>query len=256
MMSYKTNVTGVPRQIYIIALIFLITALACETTATPAPESPTATSTPKIGVPVYGVTCNPAILEIPHGFTKSIHIVDTGEVGKVTEFKVGTVAGTASDPDASEIAVFQPDPNETGWSKLPGAISVGSLAVDGPTRTETYFINIIVGGAQGDDNITGGNIWCQVNVKHEEPTPTFTITPTITATPTQTATSTKPPFIVTGSGNRVQYTGPWQAQTGGTLAVSFQVMGPDNHPAQSEWHDHPHAGCQLAAGSDKTVFQL
>ncbi len=234
MMPYKTIVTGVPRRIYAAALVVIIVTLACGTTTPQAPESPTATSTPKIGVPVFGVTCDPSILEMLHGETKTITIADTGGVGKVTEFKVGTVAGTASDPTASEISVSQqPEPSDSGWSTLPGTINIVSTAVDGPERTETYFINILVGGTQGDDQITGGNIWCQVNVKHLEPP---TATPTITATPTETATPTKPPFIVTGHGFQVLYTGPWQAQTGGTLAVSFQVMGPDNRPAQGTFN--------------------
>jgi hypothetical protein len=234
MMPYKPNVAGVPRQIYIVALLFIITALACETTATPALESPTATSTPKIGVPVFGVTCDPVPLEMIHGETKTIAIADTGGEGKVTEFKVGTIAGTASDPAASEISVSQqPAPGDSGWSTLPGTITIVSTAVDGPERTETYFINILVGGRQGDDHITGGNIWCQVNVKHLEPP---TATPTITATPTETATSTKLPFIVTGHGFQVLYTGPLQAQAGGTLAASFQVMGPDNRPTQGTFN--------------------
>lgn len=230
MMSDKSNVTGVPRRIYAAAFIFILVTLACGTATPLTPEVPTATSTPKIGIPVFGVSCDPSILEMLHGETKAITIADTGGVGQVTEFKVGTIAGTASDPAASEIDVSQqPEPSDSGWSALPGTINIVSMAVDGPERTETYFINILVGGTQGDEHITGGNIWCQVNVKHLEPP---TATPTITATPTETHTSTKPPFIVTGSGYRVQYTGAWEVQTGGTLSASFQVLDAHNQPAQ------------------------
>ncbi|MEW6094221.1 MAG: hypothetical protein AB1531_09680 [Chloroflexota bacterium] len=248
----SVTVSSYPRRLYLALTILVAATLACGT-VTPQP-SPTKTSTPtpKVGVPVFGVTCDPVPLEMIHGETKTIAIADTGGEGKVTEFKVGTIAGTASDPAASEISVSQqPAPGDSGWSTLPGTITVVSTAVDGPERTETYFINILVGGRQGDDHITGGNIWCQVNVKHIVPTATFTLTPTATIT----LTKTKPPFIVTGSGYRIQYTGPFEAQMGGTLAASFQVFDARNQPAMGLFsaslgdpptdHNASHASGQL-----------
>lgn len=233
---YRTTFAGVPRRLYTAAFVVIIATLACGVEKPQPAEVPTPTSTPKIGVPVYGVTCDPAVLEMVHGETKTIAIADTGGVGRVTEFTIGTVTGTTGDSDASEINVSQqPAPND-GWSALPGQIQVVSTAVDGPERTESYLINIIVGGGRGTQNITGGNIWCQVNVKHLEPTPTPSYTATMTLTPTATSTPTKPPYIVTGSGYRVQFIGPWQAQTDGTLPASFQVIGPDNLPAQGTFY--------------------
>lgn len=166
-----------------------------------------------------------------HGETGEIHLVDVQNLGKVTGFKIGTVAGSAADADASEVEVSQsPDPNTDGWSALPGTIKITSNAVDGPPRIVSYYINIILGGSSGTDQITGGNIWCQVNVEHIVPS-TPTPTPTISPTPTATLTPV-PPVIITKDGSRIVYTGPLQAQTNGTLEGTFQVTGPDGQPAR------------------------
>ena len=134
----------------------------------------------RIGGRVFGVECKPVTLEMQHGETQNIQLADVGGEGKVTGFKVGTVRGDGF------IQVSQPAPNNTGWSNLPGAIQIKSLSVDGPTRTVTYYVEILLGGRQGD-RIAGGNIWCQVDVKHvAPPTPTFTPTPTPSITPTPT----------------------------------------------------------------------
>lgn len=235
MKSQRTTIAGVSRQLYAVVVVLVVTTLACGNVA---PEK-THTPIPHIGIPVYGVSCQPTILAMLHGETNTIAVADTGGLGRVTEFKLGTVAGTASDPAASEIKVSQqPAPNGSGWSTLPGTIQIVSTAIDGPERIETYYINILVGGGQGSNTITGGNIWCQVDVRHLLPTqtpsstPTPTSTPTPSASPTPTNTATKPPFIITGNGYRVLFIGPWQAQTSGTLAASFQVTGPDGRPAK------------------------
>ena len=116
-----------------------------------------------------------------HGKTKEIKLVDIGGEGRVTGFKIGTIRGDG------KIEVSQtPAGNKTGWSTLPGAIQVKSLAVDGPSRVVPYYIEILLGGRQGA-RIAGGNIWCQVNVIHvAPPTPTFTPTLTPSDTPTPT----------------------------------------------------------------------
>ncbi|HLE73671.1 MAG TPA: hypothetical protein VI688_05460, partial [Anaerolineales bacterium] len=91
----------------------------------------------RIGGRVFGVECKPVTLEMQHGETQNIQLADVGGEGKVTGFKVGTVRGDGF------IQVSQPAPNNTGWSDLPGAIQVKSLAVDGPTRTVTYYIEVL-----------------------------------------------------------------------------------------------------------------
>ncbi len=213
--------------LYSAVLILFLVTLACGTGGQPAQSTPTSlpTPTPKVGGIVYGWECQPATLDILHGETGEIKLVDVQNLGKVTGFKVGTVAGSGADADASEVAVSQsPAPNADGWSTLPGTINIVSNAVDGPPRIVSYYINIILGGGQGTDQITGGNIWCQVNVEHIVPA---TPTPTPTATPTPV-----PPVIITGDGSRIVYTGPLQAQTNGMLEGTFQVTGPDGQPAR------------------------
>ncbi len=221
--------TRVPRQFFAAIATLFIFILACGNGILKPPPTPTAspTRTPLIGMAVFGVVCDPPELNILHGETPEIGLVDSLKHGKVTDFKIGSIAGGAGDADASEIDVSQePAPNGAGWSTLPGAIQVVSSAVDGPPRTESYYINILLGGYQGADHIVGGNLWCLVNVEHIVP-PTTTATPAPHPSPTPT-----PPFITTGDGFRIIYTGPRQAQTGGTLEAIFQIVTPDGLPAK------------------------
>ena len=172
------------------AAVVLVAFLAsCAPPAGP-PKAPS-----RIGGRVFGVECNPVTLEMQHGETHAIQLADVGGEGKVTGFKVGTIRGDGF------IQVSQPAANNTGWSALPGAVQVKSTAVDGPTRTVIYYIEILLGGREGD-RIAGGNIWCQVNVNHLAPTPTFTSTPSVTPTPSLTPTPT-PPVKVSGLRCRV-----------------------------------------------------
>lgn len=165
--------TRVRRQLLAVALFVAILASCAP------PGQPEAPS--RIGGRVFGVECNPATLEMKHGETQEIKLADVGGEGKVTDFRIGSIRG-----DGAIVVTQTPAPNNTGWSTLPGAVQVKSTAVDGPTRTVTYYIEILLGGRQGD-RIAGGNIWCQVNVKHlAPPTPTFTPTFTPTHTPTPT----------------------------------------------------------------------
>lgn len=167
--------TRVRRQLSAAILILLIAILA--SCAPPGPAEPPS----RIGGRVFGVECDPATLEMKHGETQEIKLADVGGEGKVTGFRIGSIRG-----DGAIVVTQTPAPNNTGWSTLPGAVQVKSTAVDGPTRTVTYYIEILLGGRQGD-RIAGGNIWCQVNVKHlAPPTPTFTPTFTPTHTPTPT----------------------------------------------------------------------
>jgi len=185
--------------------ILIAVTLACgifnilPQTAPTATVSPT--QTPKIGEGVFGVECQPAVLDMLHGETKEIVVVDAGGEGRVTDFKTSSIVGPADDPSASEIDVSQaPVPNENGWSALPGTIRIHSIAVHGPPHTKTYNLNILLGGIQEGNFITGGNILCVVNVQHVDLTtatltPTFTptITPTMTVTPTPTIPPTRTP---------------------------------------------------------------
>ncbi len=213
--------------LYSTVIILFIVTLACGTGGQQTPQAPTPppTPTPRVGGIVWGWECQPATLDMLHGETGEIHLVDVEHLGKVTEFKTGTVAGSAADASASEVEVSQsPGPNVDGWSALPGTIKITSNAVDGPPRIVSYYINIILGGSQGSDQITGGNIWCQVNVQH-----------TIPSTPTSTPTATLAPapvVILTKDGFRIVYTGPMQVQANGTMEGTFQVTGPGNIPAQ------------------------
>lgn len=227
------------RLLLIVVVLFGAT-LACNVgvkqppAATPT-STPKPTATPKIGGSAFGVECQPGVFDnILHGQTAGIGVVDAGGVGKVTSFRVGTVVGTGGDTDASEVGVSQdPAPNAAGWSTIPGTINFSSTAVDGPPRTEIYIFPVFLGGANGD-SIAGGNIWCQVNVKHVVPaTPSATPTSTPKPAPTPTPSPTpKRPFIITGDGFRVVYTGPLQAQTGGRLEATFQIITPDGLPAK------------------------
>lgn len=212
---------------YSAVIILILVTLACgivSPTAEPAQLS-TPTPTPKVGGTIWGWECQPATLDILHGETGEIKLVDAQQLGKVTEYKIGTIDGSVSDADASEVNVSQsPNPNGDGWSTLPGTINITSNAVDGPPRIVPYYINIILGGSQGLDQITGGNIWCQVNVQHTVPS-------TTTSTPTATLTLS-PVVIVTPHGFRIVYTGPMQVQANGMMEGTFQVTGPDNMPAR------------------------
>jgi hypothetical protein len=136
------------------------------------------------------VECQPAVLDMLHGETKEIILVDAGGEGKVTEFEMVGVSGPANDPGAGEIEVSQePAADQNGWSRLPGKIRIHSNTKHGPPHTKTYLLNTMLGGVQGDNHIFGGNIWCQVNVKHDDPaTPTLTATVMPSSTPTLTAT--------------------------------------------------------------------
>ena len=222
---------GVPRLHLTAVLALSLAASACNfgVPAAPAKPAPSPTSTPKVGGQVFGVTCDPTPLAMLHGETKDIALSDTGNVGRVTEFRIGTVVGTGNDVDASEVQLTQnPAPGGSGWSSLPGTIQVASTAVDGPARTETYLVNILLGGGQGTGQIAGGNLWCQVNVEHVvTPTPTPTATPTPTPTPTAT-----PKYVITGPGFQIWYTGQEQTQTLGTLEASAQVIGDNGEPGQ------------------------
>ena len=228
---------GVPRLHLTAVLALSLAVSACNfgVPAAPAKPAPPPTSTPKVGGQVFGVTCDPTPLAMLHGETKDVALSDIGNVGRVTEFRIGTVTGTANDVDASEVQLTQnPAPGGSGWSSLPGTIQVASTAVDGPARTETYLINILLGGGQGTGQITGGNLWCQLNVEHVvTPTPTPSVTPTPTATPTPTPTPTATPkYVITGPGFQIWYTGQEQAQTSGTLEASAQVIGDNGEPGQ------------------------
>ncbi len=228
MKTNKAIEMRVPRQFFAAIMAVFLVTLACGNGIPKPSPTPTTlpTSTPRIGGRVFGVECKPDLLDMVHGETQEIGVVDVEGLGKVTGFRMGTIAGTAGDTDASEIEASQkPAPNAAGWSTLPGAIQVKSIAVDGPPRTEPYLIPIFLGGSQGAA-IVGGNLWCLVNVQHIVPaTPTATPTPTFSPTP-------KPPFIITIDGFRVTYTGPLQAQTGRTLEATFQIITPDGLPAK------------------------
>jgi hypothetical protein len=161
------------RKFLALFLLASILLAACEFVA-PAPPS-------RIGGRVFGVECVSPSITLFHGQTGQIELKDVGGEGRVTAFMVGTIRGDG------KIEVSQaPKRNANGWSTLPGAIQIKSLAVDGPSRVVTYYINVLLGGRQGE-RIAGGNIWCEVNVMHlETPTPTFTSTPTPSDTPTPT----------------------------------------------------------------------
>ncbi|MDD5466962.1 MAG: hypothetical protein PHS96_04075 [Anaerolineales bacterium] len=188
-------------------VVLFVVAMACGFWKGQPPATPTPTTrptrTPKIGERVFGVECQPAVLDMLHGETKEIALVDAGGEGKVTDFKVSSVVGPANDPGAGEIEVSQaPATNQTGWSLLPGQIQIHSNAVHGPPHTKTYLLNTMLGGVQGETHILGGNIWCQVNVKHDEPatqTPTPTNTPSGTPTPAMTNTPGQVPSKATAT---------------------------------------------------------
>lgn len=215
-----------PSRLLLMVVVLLAATLACELGAqlpSAATSTPKLTSTPKIGGNVFGAKCRPETLELEHGNAGEIGL-DVEEGAKVTEWRIGSVS--PADPGFAQF----PEP-EDGWSALPGAIEVPPAPVDGPPRTETYYINILVGGGRGTDQIVGGNIWCQVKVIHTEltasPTPTPTPEPTGTPTPTPT-----PRVIVTKDGFRIVYSGPLQTRTGGTLEATFQIMTADGQPAR------------------------
>jgi hypothetical protein len=147
-----------------------------------------------------------------HGETKEIEIKLADEdVGKGAEFKVGTIFG-----DGQIVVSQQPVPNNTGWSTLPGTIQVQSIAVDGPRRTVTYDIQILLGGGIINKNFA----MCQVIVQHDD-------IPSIITGGTS---------IITDDGFRVTYPGPLEVPTGRTLRVpvrfQFQVLKPDGLPAK------------------------
>ena len=217
---------------FMVVVLFGAT-LACELSAQPPPAAtptptPKPTSTPKIGGRVFGVECQPAAADMLHGETQGIGLVDVEGLGKVTGFRIGDIAGTAGDVGASEVEVSQkPAPNAAGWSTIPGTIEFKSLKVDGPPRTESYIFPVILGGSQ-EAEISGGNIWCQMNVKHTVP-PTPTATPTPKPTPSPTP---EPPFIITDDGFRIIYSGPLQVQIGARLEATFQIITPEGLPAK------------------------
>lgn len=206
------------RLLLVVVVVLLAAALACKLGVQPPPaatSTPTLTSTPKIGGNVFGAQCRPEVLKLEHGNAGEIGL-DVEEGAKVSEWRIGSVSPT--DPGFVQL----PEPKD-GWSALPGAIGVPPAPVDGPSRTETYYINILVGGGKGTEQIAGGNIWCQVIVIHTE----FTPTPTLTPTPTP-----MPRVLITEDGFRVIYTGPLQAQTNGTLEATFQIFTPESLPAK------------------------
>ena len=172
-------------RLLFMVVVLLGVPLACDLGAQPPPaatptSTPKPTPTPKIGGTVFGVQCQPDRLNILHGEAGEIKLVDVEGAGKVTDFRIGSVV------PAGQGFTQSPPPNDAdGWSPLPGVVQVPPRPVDGPPRTETYYINILLGGSQGAE-ISGGNIWCQVNVQH-------TVPPTPTATPTPEA----PPVVYT-----------------------------------------------------------
>lgn len=164
MIRYQSVDTKATRQLFaVIVIVFVVTLASC---ATPIPTltMPMATTTPRIGGRVFGVECQPTELNMLHGEIQQFGLLDVGGAGKVTDYSIGTVVGDGG-IEVSQI----PAGNASGWSTLPGTVQVKSIAVDGPPRIVTYYINILVGGKQGTEHITGGNIWCQVNVRHTVP---------------------------------------------------------------------------------------
>jgi len=233
--------TRVRRQLLAVIVALLAATLAsCGASAWPPPPPPWPPPPPppkiKIGGLVFGVECDPATRWMKHGETEEIGVeealpVNLGGWGKVTEFKIINIIGDG------QIEVSQrPAPNEeTGLSIIPGAIQVKSLAVDGPRRTVTYYINVQLYGGGPGNQVSLGSLWCQVDVIHIAPTPTPTPTLTPTSTPTFTPTpKPKGAYIITDDGFRVTYTGPLKVPPGGTLAAPFQVWTPDDLPAKGE----------------------
>ncbi|MBI3763653.1 MAG: hypothetical protein HY260_17560 [Chloroflexi bacterium] len=243
-------------RLLLMVVVLLGVTLACELGAQPPPAA-TPTATP--GRRLFGAACLPEVLYLEHGQAGEIKVEDVEGAGKVTGFRIASIRSGGS--PAGQGYTQSPKPNENGWSPVPGAIQVPPYPVDGPPRGDIYTIEILVGGGSGTDYIVGGNITCLVVVLHTKPTPTPTPTPTLEPAPTLTPT---PPFITTGDGFRVTYTGPLQAQTGGRLEATFQIVTPDGLPAKgtlsASLGDPPsdpkasHASGELDAEGKVTLF--
>ncbi len=241
------------RRLLVVGIFLLLASLACQNGKPPVVEA-TPTSTPKppkVGGEAFGIACRPVSQEVLHGDLAEISLVDQNGLGRVTDFKVGTVIGSGGDSEAREINISQrPESNAGGWSQLPGVVLVDSKAVDGPPRTETYYINILLGGMRGENHITGGNIWCEVKVRHEEPpisTVAATVTqlspmasatplpPVITSVPPTMIVSPQSPVVVTKEGYLVTYTGPLHVSLGREFQASFQVVDSFGKPGLGEF---------------------